>query len=161
MTIKQVISVWLSHHMTLTHLSCSYPISVFTVGPSEEETKTMLSTIGFDSFDALVKSTVPPNIQAPRKLTLEPPRTESEALSRIHRICPEKHCQQVVYWSRILRYASATRHFTKHVGKSRLVYRVYSLSSGNCARTIGNVAQFSNPRRGLDGIAHGRCFPTG
>jgi glycine dehydrogenase len=53
------------------------------VGPSEEETKTMLSTIGFDSLDTLVKSTVPPNIQAPRKLRLEPPRTESEALSRV------------------------------------------------------------------------------
>jgi glycine dehydrogenase len=53
------------------------------LGPSEEETKTMLSTIGFDSLDALVKSTVPPNIQAPRKLRLEPPRTESEALSRV------------------------------------------------------------------------------
>jgi glycine dehydrogenase len=53
------------------------------LGPSEEETKTMLSTIGFDSLDTLVKSTVPPNIQAPRKLRLEPPRTESEALSRV------------------------------------------------------------------------------
>ena len=53
------------------------------MGPSEEETKTMLSAIGFDSLDALVKSTVPPNIQAPRKLQLEPPRTESEALSRV------------------------------------------------------------------------------
>lgn len=43
----------------------------------------MLRTIGFDSYDALVKSTVPPNIQAPRKLNLEPARTESEALARI------------------------------------------------------------------------------
>ena len=30
-----------------------------------------------------MKSTVPPNIQAPRDLQLEPPRTESEALARI------------------------------------------------------------------------------
>lgn len=43
----------------------------------------MLATIGFDSFDALVKSTVPPNILAPRKLNLEAPRTESEAIARI------------------------------------------------------------------------------
>ena len=43
----------------------------------------MLATIGFDSFEALVKSTVPPNIQAPRPLQLEPPRTESQALTKI------------------------------------------------------------------------------
>ena len=54
-----------------------------TVGPSEEEAKSMLATIGFNSFDELVKSTVPPNILAPRKLNLEPARTESEALARI------------------------------------------------------------------------------
>jgi glycine dehydrogenase len=64
------------------------------VGPSEEETKTMLSTIGFDSLDALVKSTVPPNIQAPRKLRLEPPRTESEALSRVREFAAKNIVQK-------------------------------------------------------------------
>ena len=59
------------------------PLYCYTVGPSEEEAKSMLATIGFDSFDALVKSTVPPNILADKKLNLEPARTESEALARI------------------------------------------------------------------------------
>jgi glycine dehydrogenase len=43
----------------------------------------MLATIGFDSFDALVKSTVPENILADKPLNLEPALTESEALAKI------------------------------------------------------------------------------
>jgi glycine dehydrogenase len=53
------------------------------VGPSPEDSKSMLATIGFDSFEGLIKSTVPPNILSPRDLALEPARTESEALHRI------------------------------------------------------------------------------
>lgn len=43
----------------------------------------MLATIGFDSFDALAKSTVPPNILTDKELNLEPAMTESQALTRI------------------------------------------------------------------------------
>jgi len=53
------------------------------VGPSEEDSKLMLQSIGFDSFDSLVKSTVPANILSPKALNLEPALTESEALKRI------------------------------------------------------------------------------
>jgi glycine dehydrogenase len=40
----------------------------------------MLATIGFNSFDELVTSTVPPQIMSPKELDLEAARTESEAL---------------------------------------------------------------------------------
>ena len=43
----------------------------------------MLATIGFQSFDELVKSTVPAQILTEKELDLEPVRTESEALARI------------------------------------------------------------------------------
>lgn len=43
----------------------------------------MLKTIGFDSMEALTTSTVPPNILASKDLSLEAPRTESEALTRL------------------------------------------------------------------------------
>lgn len=46
----------------------------------------MLETIGFDSFDALAKSTVPPNILTPKALDLEPVRTESEALNHLKKM---------------------------------------------------------------------------
>ena len=65
-------------------LNCLFPMYLrHAVGPSTEDAKSMLSKIGFDSFDALVKSTVPPNILTEKELDLEPARTESEALARI------------------------------------------------------------------------------
>lgn len=48
-----------------------------------EESKSMLATLGFDSFDALVKSTVPASILADQPLKLDPPLSESEALDKI------------------------------------------------------------------------------
>lgn len=43
----------------------------------------MLATIGFDSFDALTKSTVPANILTSKPLKLDSPLSESEALSKL------------------------------------------------------------------------------
>jgi len=53
------------------------------MGPSDVEAKDMLKTIGFDSYDALIKSTVPANIMAEKPLDLEPSMTESEALAKM------------------------------------------------------------------------------
>lgn len=53
------------------------------MGPRLEESKSMLATLGFDSFEALVNSTVPANIKAEKPLNLEPAMSESEALARI------------------------------------------------------------------------------
>ena len=53
------------------------------VGPRLEESRSMLATIGFDSFDALVKSTVPANILADKPLKMQDPMSESEALAKI------------------------------------------------------------------------------
>ena len=43
----------------------------------------MLASIGIDSMEALLDSTVPANIRSPKELALDPPMTESEALARI------------------------------------------------------------------------------
>lgn len=43
----------------------------------------MLKSIGFDSFDALIKSTVPQNILSDKELDLDAPMTESEALAKM------------------------------------------------------------------------------
>ncbi len=53
------------------------------MGPTEDDAKSMLKSIGFDSFDAMVKSTVPANIMAGKELKLQPALTESEALAKI------------------------------------------------------------------------------
>lgn len=53
------------------------------MGPSEADSLAMLKSIGFNSFDELIKSTVPPNILTDKELDLEPAMTETEALERI------------------------------------------------------------------------------
>lgn len=53
------------------------------MGPSESDALAMLKSIGFNSFDELIQSTVPPNILAEKDLNLEPAMTETEALARI------------------------------------------------------------------------------
>mmetsp|Transcript_32392 Transcript_32392/g.72721 ORF Transcript_32392/g.72721 Transcript_32392/m.72721 type:complete len:977 (+) Transcript_32392:3-2933(+) len=53
------------------------------LGPAEEDTKVMLQSIGFDSFESLVNSTVPANILSGKELNLEPALSETEALKRI------------------------------------------------------------------------------
>jgi glycine dehydrogenase len=45
----------------------------------------MLQTIGFESFDELVKSTVPADIMTDKPLSLEDPMSESEALAQIRK----------------------------------------------------------------------------
>ena len=53
------------------------------VGPRMEESKSMLATLGFHSFEELVQSTVPANIMIEDSLKLDPPLSESEALAKI------------------------------------------------------------------------------
>lgn len=43
----------------------------------------MLASLGFNSMEALVESTVPPNILTDKELDLEPPMSETEALDKM------------------------------------------------------------------------------
>lgn len=53
------------------------------MGPSDADGKAMLASIGFESLDAMVISTVPAQILAKKELDLQPAMTEIEALGRI------------------------------------------------------------------------------
>lgn len=61
------------------------------MGPSETDATAMLKSIGFNSFDELIVSTVPPNILSGKDLDLEPAMTESEALERIRTMANRNH----------------------------------------------------------------------
>jgi glycine dehydrogenase len=56
------------------------------VGPNDEDGKSMLKSIGFDSFEAMNQSTVPADIMAKKELDLDPALTETEALQKIKEI---------------------------------------------------------------------------
>jgi glycine dehydrogenase len=50
------------------------------IGPNNEDTKLMLSTIGVDSLDELIDKTVPSQIRMSKELEIETPLTESQYL---------------------------------------------------------------------------------
>ena len=51
------------------------------IGPSEADTQAMLQTVGVDSLDGLITSTVPDSILLKQPLALEDCRTETEVLT--------------------------------------------------------------------------------
>lgn len=53
------------------------------LGPRDSDGQSMLKTIGFNSFDELITSTVPPSILTDKPLDLEPAYSETEALAKI------------------------------------------------------------------------------
>lgn len=56
------------------------------LGPTPQEAQAMLQSIGFDSFDRLIQSTVPSDILKSSDMILDEPLTESEALCKIHQM---------------------------------------------------------------------------
>jgi glycine dehydrogenase len=53
------------------------------IGPGAAEVDHMLETIGYDSVDALIDSTIPENIRFRKELAIVPPTSEHEALSEL------------------------------------------------------------------------------
>jgi glycine dehydrogenase len=56
------------------------------IGPSDDDIRAMLATLGCDSLDALTDAAVPTNIRLPGPLDLGPPRGEHELLAELRRI---------------------------------------------------------------------------
>ncbi|MBK9121130.1 MAG: aminomethyl-transferring glycine dehydrogenase [Phycisphaerales bacterium] len=56
------------------------------LGPSDDELRTMLAVLGYDSLDALTEATVPPAIRTSRPLALGVPRGEHELLAELRAI---------------------------------------------------------------------------
>lgn len=56
------------------------------IGPSEEDQKLMLKTLGLDSIDQLIYETVPDDIRLKNELKLDEPMTEHEYLLHIHEL---------------------------------------------------------------------------
>lgn len=53
------------------------------IGPGEDETKIMLSTIGVSSLDELIDKTVPSSIRLNKQLSMDKPLSEIELLNRL------------------------------------------------------------------------------
>ena len=53
------------------------------IGPSPDETRAMLATLGYESLDAFIEAVVPADIRLRRPLALPPGRTEREVLQAL------------------------------------------------------------------------------
>src|SRR6266498_3205353 len=56
------------------------------IGPNEDEVRTMLREVGFESLDALIDATVPKNIRLDRDLSLPEAKSEADALAELRAI---------------------------------------------------------------------------
>src|SRR5919198_487255 len=56
------------------------------IGPNEDEVRTMLRELGFESLDSLVDAAVPKNIRLDRELNLPEPKSETAALAELRTI---------------------------------------------------------------------------
>ena len=56
------------------------------IGPSADEQREMLQTLGFDSIDAMIDATVPPEIRLRQPLSIHGGLSEYEALANLRRI---------------------------------------------------------------------------
>src|SRR5256884_5138856 len=59
------------------------------IGPSDDEQREMLQTLGYDSLDALIDDTVPPTIRWGRPLAIHGGLSEFEALANLRRIAKQ------------------------------------------------------------------------
>ena len=59
------------------------------IGPSDDEQREMLQTLGYDSLDALIDDTVPPTIRLGRPLAIHRGLSEFEALANLRRIAKQ------------------------------------------------------------------------
>ncbi len=56
------------------------------IGPNEDETREILSAVGFENLGALIDATVPKNIRLDRQLNLPEAKSEAEALAELRAI---------------------------------------------------------------------------
>ncbi len=56
------------------------------LGPSDEDVKAMLKTLGYDSLDALSRAAIPEDVRLDRPLNLPPPKGEFETLNELRAV---------------------------------------------------------------------------
>ncbi len=62
------------------------------IGPSEEEVKTMLKTVGVDSLEQLMEEVIPDNIRLEKPVFEEEPLTEQETYARMKELAAKNQC---------------------------------------------------------------------
>ncbi|WP_291314226.1 aminomethyl-transferring glycine dehydrogenase [Corynebacterium sp. UBA2622] len=67
------------------------------IGPDAAEQKEMLTTLGYDSVEALVDAAMPPGIKAAKAISLPEPMTESQAQNRLRELAGKNTVLKAFY----------------------------------------------------------------
>ena len=79
--VTRVFFSFTRHPTTVTPLSTPDTFVSRHIGPSDDDVRAMLHTLGLPSLDALIDATVPANIRFRRELALPPAMSEQDALA--------------------------------------------------------------------------------
>lgn len=131
------------------------------VGPRPEDVEEMLKVIGVKSVDELIEQTVPASIRLQELLDLPAPLTEDEFLARIRAVAAKNKLYSFVYRTRILRYHFSGCYYPEYIGKSGLVYFLYSLSGRSIPGTSGSFAELSDHDYRTDSYGDHQLFSAG
>tara|TARA_B100001057_G_scaffold454600_1_gene500505 strand:- start:181 stop:573 length:393 start_codon:yes stop_codon:yes gene_type:complete len=113
------------------------------IGPSSNDQKKMLKDLNFKSLDDLINNTVPEKIHFKDELNIGESNSEYEALRKLKAISKKKSNLLKFYWYGLLWNVYTICNFKKYIGKSWLVYFVYTLSARSSTRKIRNAPKLS------------------
>src|SRR5438067_1312812 len=116
------------------------------IGPSPDETRGMLATLGYESLDAFIDAVVPEDLRARRPLALPPGRTEREVLQALRGLA----AQNQLYRSYIgMGYPllHAPGHPAQHRREPGVVHGVHTVPAGDRAGPARGAAQLPDDGR--------------
>ena len=122
------------------------------VGPRPEDVEEMLKVIGVKSVDELIEQTVPASIRLQELLDLPAPLTEDEFLARIRAVAAK---------NKLYRSFIGQGYYPEYIGKSGLVYFLYSLSGRSIPGTSGSFAELSDHDYRTDSYGDHQLFSAG
>ena len=123
------------------------------VGPRPEDVEEMLKVIGVKSVDELIEQTVPASIRLQELLDLPAPLTEDEFLARIRAVAAKNK----LYRS----FIGQGYYYPEYIGKSGLVYFLYSLSGRSIPGSSGSFAELSDHDYRTDSYGDHQLFSAG
>ena len=126
------------------------------VGPRPEDVEEMLKVIGVKSVDELIEQTVPASIRLQELLDLPAPLTEDEFLARIRAVAAKNKLYRSFIGQGYYDTISPAV-----IGKSGLVYFLYSLSGRSIPGTSGSFAELSDHDYRTDSYGDHQLFSAG
>ena len=114
------------------------------IGPKAVDVDQMLTTIGIDSIDTLIDQTVPVYHSLCGGNGSGSRNDGSRVCSTHHRLRRNEQCVQNVHWNGVPQYGTSRCYSAEYFRKSRMVYGLYALPSGNRSRSFRSFNELPN-----------------